>query len=83
MRTAPHTEVRAGRVEEYASWTIRRSGRGLFHLTEGEDYARLLAAREQLPVDVARQAGTVRLLDVAHDCSRDGAEAGRPVAWGV
>ncbi|MFI1766326.1 L-rhamnose mutarotase [Streptomyces sp. NPDC020800] len=63
------------------SWTIWRSGHDLFHLLECEDYARLLAALERLPVNVAWQARMAELLDVVHDYSEGGADAGLPVVW--
>ncbi|MEK8145987.1 L-rhamnose mutarotase [Streptomyces sp. M10(2022)] len=63
------------------SWTIWRSGTDLFHLIECEDYARLIGELEQLPVNVAWQARMGELLDVTHDYSADGAQAGLPVAW--
>ncbi|MEV6118091.1 L-rhamnose mutarotase [Streptomyces sp. NPDC052109] len=63
------------------SWTIWRSGTDLFHLLECEDYGRLLAELERLPVNVAWQARMAELLDVAHDYSRAGADAGLPVVW--
>ncbi|MFD5268309.1 hypothetical protein [Streptomyces sp. NPDC058335] len=37
------------------------------------------AGLERLPRDVARQARTAGLLDVAHDCSGRGADANLPV----
>lgn len=83
---AAHREVpaelsRAIRAAGATSWTIWRSGTDLFHLIECADYARLLAELEQLPVNVAWQARMDQLLDVAHDYTADGAEAGLPVAW--
>ncbi|MFE0462586.1 L-rhamnose mutarotase [Kitasatospora sp. NPDC058965] len=70
--------IRAAGVRE---WTIWRSGTELFHLLECEDYARLLAELEQLPVNIAWQARMGELLDVVHDYSADGAAAGLPVVW--
>ncbi|GGT21658.1 hypothetical protein GCM10010222_74610 [Streptomyces tanashiensis] len=70
--------IRAARVD---SWTIWRSGGELFHLLECEDYARLLAELEHLPVNVAWQARMAELLDVSHDYSEHGAGAGLPVVW--
>ncbi|MEV6164902.1 L-rhamnose mutarotase [Streptomyces sp. NPDC052052] len=83
---AAHREVSAEltgaiRAAGVTSWTIWRSGRELFHLLEREDYARLLAEREHLPADIAWQARTAELLDVAHDYSEAGAEAGLPMVW--
>ncbi|MFD5452093.1 L-rhamnose mutarotase [Streptomyces sp. NPDC127100] len=83
---AAHLEVPAEltaavRAAGVTSWTIWRSGRELFHLLECEDYARLLAELEHLPVNVAWQARMADLLDVVHDYSEDGAGAGLPVVW--
>ncbi|MCX5208909.1 MULTISPECIES: L-rhamnose mutarotase [Kitasatospora] len=63
------------------SWTIWRSGCELFHLLECEDYARLLAELEHLPVNITWQARMDGLLDVVHDYSQAGASAGLPVVW--
>ncbi|WP_030231236.1 L-rhamnose mutarotase [Streptomyces sp. NRRL S-350] len=63
------------------SWTIWRSGAELFHLLECEDYARLLARLEKLPVNIAWQSRMAELLDVVHDYSDAGAAAGLPVVW--
>ena len=83
---AAHGEVPAEltaaiRAAGARSWSIWRSGTELFHLIECEDYARLLAELEQLPVNVAWQARMAELLDVAHDYSADGAAAGLPEVW--
>ncbi|WP_406457743.1 L-rhamnose mutarotase [Streptomyces sp. NBC_00876] len=80
-REVPAELTRAIRAAGATSWTIWRSGTDLFHVIECDDYARLLAELEQLPVNVAWQARMDELLDVAHDYSADGAEAGLPVAW--
>jgi L-rhamnose mutarotase len=63
------------------SWTIWRSGVELFHVIDCADYAALLAALADLPVNVAWQARMADLLDVVHDYSADGAAAGLPVVW--
>lgn len=80
-REVPAELTQAIRAAGATSWTIWRSGTDLFHVIECDDYARLLAELEQLPVNVAWQARMAELLDVAHDYSSDGAEAGLPVAW--
>lgn len=80
-REVPAELTRAIRAAGATSWTIWRSGTELFHLIECDDYARLLAELEELPVNVAWQARMDELLDVAHDYSSDGSEAGLPVAW--
>ncbi|PWI13909.1 L-rhamnose mutarotase [Streptomyces sp. Act143] len=61
------------------SWTIWRSGTDLFHVLDCEDYGRLLAELEKLPVNVAWQARMAELLDVVHDYGDQ--EAGLPVVW--
>ncbi|MFG2595629.1 L-rhamnose mutarotase [Streptomyces sp. NPDC048462] len=80
-REVPAELTRAIRAAGATSWTIWRSGTELFHVIECEDYARLLAELEELPVNVAWQARMDELLDVTHDYSSDGAGAGLPVAW--
>ncbi|MFI6950098.1 L-rhamnose mutarotase [Streptomyces sp. NPDC050422] len=80
-REVPAELTRAIRAAGATSWTIWRSGTDLFHVIDCDDYARLLADLEQLPVNVAWQARMDELLDVSHDYSSDGAEAGLPVAW--
>lgn len=83
---AAHQEVpveltAAIRAAGATSWTIWRSGTDLFHVLECEDYGRLLAELEKLPVNVAWQARMAELLDVVHDYSDGGAAAGLPVVW--
>ncbi|MFB7668701.1 L-rhamnose mutarotase [Kitasatospora sp. NPDC056138] len=80
-RAVPDELTAAIRAAGATSWTIWRSGCELFHLLECEDYGRLLAALEHLPVNVAWQARMADLLDVVHDYSKDGATAGIPVVW--
>ncbi|MEU5820079.1 L-rhamnose mutarotase [Streptomyces sp. NPDC047803] len=80
-REVPPELTEAIRAAGAGSWTIWRSGTDLFHLIECDDYARLLAELERLPVNVAWQARMDALLDVAHDYSAEGAEAGLPVVW--
>lgn len=80
-REVPAELTRAIRAAGATSWTIWRSGTELFHVIECDDYARLLAELEELPVNVAWQARMDELLDVVHDYSADGSEAGLPVAW--
>ncbi|GAA1983992.1 L-rhamnose mutarotase [Kitasatospora viridis] len=80
-RAVPAELAAAIRAAGVGSWTIWRSGCELFHLLECEDYARLLAELEHLPVNIAWQARMAELLDVVHDYSADGAAAGLPVAW--
>ncbi len=46
-----------------------------------QDYGRLLAELEKLPVNVTWQARMAELLDVVHDYSGEGADAGLPVVW--
>ncbi|MCX4237960.1 MULTISPECIES: L-rhamnose mutarotase [Streptomyces] len=80
-REVPTELTDAIRAAGATSWTIWRSGPDLFHLLECEDYARLLAALEQLPINIAWQARMAQLLDVVHDYSAEGSEAGLPVVW--
>ncbi|MEU5089272.1 L-rhamnose mutarotase [Streptomyces sp. NPDC021356] len=80
-REVPPELTTAIRAAGATSWTIWRSRCDLFHLLECEDYARLLAELERLPVNVAWQARMADLLDVVHDYSRDGTDAGLPVVW--
>ncbi|MEU4080192.1 L-rhamnose mutarotase [Streptomyces venezuelae] len=80
-RDVPAELTRAIRAAGCTSWTIWRSGTELFHLLECEDYASLLAALEKLPVNIAWQARMAELLDVVHDYSDEGADAGLPVVW--
>jgi len=80
-REVPPELTAAIRAAGASSWTIWRSGVELFHLIDCDDYAKLIAALEQLPVNVAWQARMDDLLDVAHDYSADGAEAGLPMVW--
>lgn len=83
---AAHREVPAEltdaiRAAGARSWTIWRSGTDLFHLLDCEDYAKLLAALEGLPVNITWQARMAELLDVTHDYSAEGHTAGLPVVW--
>lgn len=80
-REVPPELVAAIRAAGVSSWTIWRSGTDLFHLLEVEDYAAMLRALDQLPVNIAWQARMADLLDVVHDYSADGAAAGLPVVW--
>ncbi|MFJ9241934.1 L-rhamnose mutarotase [Streptomyces sp. NPDC101776] len=77
----PKELTAAIRAAGATSWTIWRSGTDLFHVLDCDDYARLLAELDQLPVNVAWQARMAQLLSVAHDYSGQGAEAGLPVVW--
>ncbi|MET8955805.1 L-rhamnose mutarotase [Streptomyces sp. NPDC004393] len=80
-REVPKELTEAIRAAGASSWTIWRSGADLFHVLECEDYRRLLAELERLPVNIAWQARMAQLLDVVHDYSSDGAEASLPVVW--
>lgn len=80
-REVPPELTAAIRAAGASSWSIWRSGCELFHLVECEDYGRLLAALEQLPVNVQWQARMAELLDVVHDYSTEGAAAGLPEVW--
>ncbi|MFC4466538.1 L-rhamnose mutarotase [Streptomyces xiangluensis] len=80
-REVPEELTDAIRAGGATSWTIWRSGTHLFHVLECEDYGRLIAELEKLPVNIAWQARMAQLLDVVHDYSSEGAEAGLPVVW--
>ncbi|MEV7868229.1 L-rhamnose mutarotase [Streptomyces sp. NPDC088124] len=80
-REVPAELTAAIRAAGATSWTIWRSGADLFHLLECADYAALLAALDRLPVNIAWQARMAELLDVVHDYSEGGADAGLPVVW--
>jgi L-rhamnose mutarotase len=60
-------------------WTIWRSGQELFHVVECEDYARMLAELEALPVNVEWQARINALLEVVHDYGDE--HGSLPVVW--
>ncbi|MEU7583240.1 L-rhamnose mutarotase [Streptomyces sp. NPDC041068] len=80
-REVPAELAAAIRAAGASSWTIWRSGTELFHVLECEDYGRMLAELEKLPVNTAWQARMAELLDVVHDYSAEGARAGLPVVW--
>ncbi|MFF5284542.1 L-rhamnose mutarotase [Streptomyces sp. NPDC013171] len=80
-REVPTELTDAIRAAGVTAWTIWRSGTDLFHLLECEDYARLLAELEHLPVNIVWQARMADLLDVVHDYSDAGATAGLPIVW--
>lgn len=80
-REVPEELTAAIRAAGVTEWTIWRSGTDLFHLLEVEDYPRMLAELEKLPVNIAWQARMGELLEVAHDYSADGREATLPVVW--
>ncbi|MDT8913692.1 L-rhamnose mutarotase [Amycolatopsis sp. PS_44_ISF1] len=82
-REVPAELAAAIRSAGVTSWTIWRSGEHLFHLLECEDYARLLAELEHLPVNIAWQTRMEKLLDVVHDYSPEGTSAGLPVVWNL
>ncbi len=78
-REVPEELTAAIRAAGATEWTIWRSGPDLFHVIECDDYARLLAELEDLPVNIAWQARMAELLDVVHDYAA--ADAGLPVVW--
>jgi L-rhamnose mutarotase len=80
-REVPTELTEAIRAAGAKEWTIWRSGLDLFHVIECDDYADLLFALEDLPVNVAWQARMAGYLDVVHDYSAGGTEAGLPVVW--
>ena len=80
-REVPPELVAAIRAAGARDWTIWRSGQDLFHVIDCEDYGRLLAELEHLPVNVAWQARMGRMQEVVHDYSSSGTAAGLPVVW--
>ena len=78
-REVPPELVQAIKAAGAHRWRIWRSGLELFHLVECDDYARLLAELEDLPVNVAWQARMGELLDVVHDYGEPA--AGLPLVW--
>lgn len=80
-RSVPPDLVRAIRAAGAHDWTIWRSGLDLFHVIDCDDYAALLAALKDLPVNVAWQARMAGYLDVVHDYSAAGSAAGLPQVW--
>lgn len=78
-REVPAELVRAIRDAGAHEWTIWRSGLDLFHVIDCDDYAALLAALEDLPVNVAWQARMAGYLDVVHDYADAG--KGLPAVW--
>lgn len=80
-REVPRELVAAIRAAGVRDWTIWRSGQDLFHVIECEDYPRLLAELEPLPVNVTWQARMATMQEVTHDYSAGGADAGLPVVW--
>ena len=83
---AAHREVPAELVAAIKSagargWTIWRCGVDLFHVIDCDDYGGLLAALEQLPVNIAWQERMAGFLDVVHDYSTAGASSTLPVVW--
>jgi L-rhamnose mutarotase len=80
-REVPEELAAAIRAAGAKQWSIWRSGTELFHLVECEDYARLISELETQPVNVAWQTRMAGLLDVVHDYSADGAQAGLPEVW--
>ena len=80
-REVPEELVAAIRAAGATDWMIWRSGVELFHVIDCADYAGLIAALEKLPVNANWQLRMAELLDVVHDYSADGAQAGLPEVW--
>jgi L-rhamnose mutarotase len=80
-REVPPELLAAIRAAGVRDWTIWRSGVELFHVVDCVDYARVLAALKDLPVNIAWQARMAGYLDVIHDYSAAGAELTLPVVW--
>ena len=82
-REVPPDLVQAIKDAGAREWTIWRSGLELFHVIDCDDYAALLAALEDLPVNIVWQARMAGYLDVVHDYSGEGADAAIPVVWSL
>jgi L-rhamnose mutarotase len=80
-REVPPELLAAIRAAGVRDWTIWRSGVELFHVVDCVDYAAVLAALKDLPVNIAWQARMAGYLDVIHDYSAAGAELTLPVVW--
>ncbi|WP_432066201.1 L-rhamnose mutarotase [Streptomyces sp. C10-9-1] len=80
-RRVPEELGDAIRSAGVTSWTIWRSGTDLFHVLECEDYGRMLAELEKLPVNVTWQDRMAELLETVHDYSAEASRAGLPVVW--
>ncbi|QFQ95250.1 L-rhamnose mutarotase [Streptomyces phaeolivaceus] len=80
-REVPEELTAAIRAAGVSEWTIWRGGTDLFHLLEVEDYPAMIAELEGLPVNIAWQARMADLLDVVHDYSAEGSDAGLPAVW--
>jgi L-rhamnose mutarotase len=80
-REVPPELLAAIRAAGVRDWTIWRSGVELFHVVDCDDYAGVLAALKDLPVNIAWQARMAGYLDVIHDYSAAGAELTLPVVW--
>lgn len=80
-REVPGELTAAIRAAGVSEWTIWRSGTDLFHLLEVEDYPAMIAEMEKLPANIAWQARMAELLDVVHDYSAGGSDAGLPLVW--
>jgi L-rhamnose mutarotase len=75
---APADAIRAAGA---TSWTIWRSGTDLFHVIDCDDYATMLAALRDNPVNAAWQSWMAGLLDTVHDYSDSGSAAALAVVW--
>jgi L-rhamnose mutarotase len=80
-REVPPELLAAIRAAGVRDWTIWRSGVELFHVVDCVDYAAVLAALKDLPINIAWQARMAGYLDVIHDYSAAGAELTLPVVW--
>ena len=80
-REVPSELVAAIKSAGVSEWTIWRSGVELFHVIECDDYAGLLAALNELQVNIAWQERMAGYLDVVHDYSSAGATSTLPIVW--
>ncbi|MGC0272891.1 L-rhamnose mutarotase [Pseudactinotalea sp. Z1739] len=82
-REVPAELVAAMRANGVHDWRIWRSGLDVFQVIECDDYAALLTALRDLPVNIAWQERMGQMQDVTHDYSADGADDGLPMVWNI
>lgn len=82
-RQVPRALVAAMRRTGVHDWRIWRSGRDVFQVIQCDDYAALLGALRDLPVNVAWQERMAQLQEVTHDYSTGGEGDGLPMVWNL
>ena len=94
MRVAVHTTLKAGAEQAYddahrevpaelVAAALGEDGREVFQVIECDDYAALLAALRDLPVNIDWQARMAQMQNVTHDYSAEGADDGLPMVWNI